>query len=76
MWTFIVEMYDSGSRDWVCGATNPMARPKGQQLLKKKKKDPFSELTASSERKLDVFVQMLLWDSVGRSARQSAHANR
>lgn len=33
MWTFIVEMYDSGSRDWVCGATDPMGRPKGLSLL-------------------------------------------
>lgn len=35
MWTFIVEIYDSVSRDRVRGATDPMGS-KGQQWLKKK----------------------------------------
>lgn len=62
---------DSGSRD---SRATDLLGSKGQQSLKKT--DPSSKLTAPSERKLDVFVPMLLWGSVGRSARQSAHANR
>lgn len=36
MSTSIVKIYQSGSREWVCGATDPMGS-KGQQSLLKKK---------------------------------------
>lgn len=32
MWTSIVKIYQSDSREWVCGATDPMDS-KGQQSL-------------------------------------------
>lgn len=43
MWTSIVKIYQSGSREWVCGATDPMGS-KGQQSLSKKKKKLFLNL--------------------------------